>query len=148
VFDGMNMKIIAVGLIATFLLVASVLFFLPRFSYESELVVEGVYRNLNIGMEKRVVYEKLPSLLKSIDDDLVYFRSIEVNEPLSRELGVPEGMSIFVQTRLLSTEFDFFENSESWELFIDGNYGHSITLKFCNNSLCEIYRHEQRFELP
>lgn len=142
------MKIIAAGIIALFILIVSVLFYLPRLSFDSELVEEGSYRNLDIGMDKRMAYEKLPELIQEIDDDLVFFRSIEVNAPLARELGVPEGMSILVQTRLLSTEFELFENSESWELFIDGNYDHSITLKFCNNSLCEIYHHDQRFELP
>lgn len=144
----MTMKIIAAGIIALFILIVSVLFYLPRLSFDSELVEEGSYRNLDIGMDKRMAYEKLPELIQEIDDDLVFFRSIEVNAPLARELGVPEGMSILVQTRLLSTEFELFENSESWELFIDGNYDHSITLKFCNNSLCEIYHHDQRFELP
>lgn len=142
------MKIIVTGIAAISILIVSVLLYLPRLSFDSELVEKGSYRNLDIGMEKRLVYEKLPELIQEIDDDLVFFRSIEVNEPLSRELGVPEGMSIFVQTRLLATEFEFFENSESWELFIDGNYDHSITLKFCNDSLCEIYHHDQRFELP
>lgn len=144
----MNMKIIAAGVIATFLLIASVLFFLPRFSYESELVVEGAYRSLNIGMEKRTVYEKLPSLLKSIDDDLVYFRSIEVNEPLSQELGVSVGMSVFLQTRVLPTEFNAYENFDSWEIFFDGDHDHSITFKFCDGSLCRVYYHYQKFELP
>lgn len=142
------MKKVIIGITVLVAVLAILMVNLSDLSYESNLVKEGSYKGLNIGAKKQEAYEILSRLLKDIDDDRIFFISHEAGRDLSAILSITSGMRVLVQTRLLPTEYDFFKDLDAWEIYIDGDYGHSIKLTFCQELLCEVYYHKQRFELP
>ena len=76
------------------------------------------------------------------------FVEIKVDNVSSALLGTNADYTLLSQTLLHDVGFPYFNDKDEWNFYFNGTYFDSLSLKFCDDKLCEIYRHKKKFELP
>ena len=142
------MKIAGISLLIVILLLLCYPLYLWA-TYIDKTVTEGEEFGFVIGETKEEVYSKAASRLAKLNNKPAYFFiEIESDEENSALFGALPGSRIMVQTLLGPSGYSYLESQDEWKFYFGGAYWNSISLRFCDNSLCEIYRHRQYFELP
>lgn len=119
------------------------------FQFERATVTEGEYLGLTIGETKEVVYQKVgPAISRTRPADSRIFIEIEVTGKISNILGVQSGHHAMVETRLTIDGFENLKGSDQWKFYIGASYMNILTLRFCDDRLCEIRRMKKPFEFP
>jgi len=137
------------GLILVFMVIAASFFLYFRATYLNEVVTSGSGYGFTIGSSKDETYKKVPAaFFKLSGKDPRIFMEIEVDKGAEQLLGVKSGYRVMVETYLHNVGFQKFASQQQWEFYFEGLYRDSITLTFCGDNLCRIYRHRQYFELP
>jgi hypothetical protein len=117
-------------------------------TYIDETVSDGEAYGFQIGESKFDTYEKAGSVLSHIENSRGLYIQVKVTKESEELLATRIDYSLLVQTRLHDVGFGRFSELDRWEFYFDGSFFNSITLKFCENKLCEIHRHRKYFELP
>lgn len=118
-------------------------------TYIDETVTKGQSYGLLIGESKSKTYLKLPAALANVSGSTsIVFMEIEVNAVNAQLLASKPGQSIMVEALLNKVGYPAFKRKKQWDFYVNGSYFNRLTLKFCNERLCEIYRHRKNFELP
>ena len=115
-----------------------------------DVVTSGEAYGFSIGEDKLVVYQNLPANLNKIKPthtSKVYFE-VQSDARCSKLIGVEPGYRVLVEAILHKEGFYSFKPNEQWVFYIDGSYSDKISLTFCGDRLCEIYRHRKHFEFP
>lgn len=119
-------------------------------TYIDDVVTSGTAYGFNIGEDMLTVYKKMPASLlnlKQRPSSTVYFEArSDVN--CSKLIAVRPGYRVLVEAILHEEGFSSFKEQEQWEFYFDGSYFNKISLTFCGDKLCQIYRHRKYFELP
>lgn len=112
-------------------------------------VVDGDYHGLTIGDTKEVAFGKIGSAIEAIspNDSRVFF-IVEVDEPLSRAIGMDVGRHSMVQSSLNRHAYEVLRDSDLWTFYIGASYLDSLALQFCDERLCRVSRVRRPFELP
>ncbi len=119
-------------------------------TYIDDTVSDGSKYGFTIGDSKEKTYSKAIRNLYAMSSNgftAPYIR-INITKELEEVLATESGHKILAQTRLQEIGFAKFKNLDTWKFYIDGSNFNTLTLKFCANNLCEIYRHRKYFELP
>ena len=119
-------------------------------TYIDDTVVEGSAYGFQIGDSKLATYEKAIEALYDLSSTgyTAPYIDLKVSKELESSLSTRTDHTLLVQTLLHDVGYEKFSNLDTWEFYIDGSYFNAIKLKFCKESLCEIYRHRKYFELP
>lgn len=119
-------------------------------TYVDETIIEGSGYGFTIGDNKKDTYKKLRKLQHYVSDaEENIFLEITVDNSNSELFATKLGNKIFVETLLDTDDIksQFYDHSQ-WDFYFGGTYFNKLTLKFCKDKLCEIYRHRKNFELP
>lgn len=118
-------------------------------TYIDEVTTSGQAFGLVIGDSRRQTYEKLPGAFKVVSPkDPRIFMEVTSDSSIAHALAVGPGKHVMVQTYLDPVGFELLSSNNEWQFFVVGSYYDSLTLQFCDEKLCRIYRHRKRFELP
>jgi len=117
-------------------------------TYIDESTVQGSAYGFAIGETKEEVYKKAPSLLFKLSSNNMFFTMVKVDSGSQEILATRLDFPILTQTLLHEVGYERFKLKNTWEFYFEGSFSDSLRLKFCDEILCEIYRHRQYFELP
>ncbi|BCO32598.1 hypothetical protein TspCOW1_27010 [Thiohalobacter sp. COW1] len=119
-------------------------------TYIDETVVQGTAYGFEIGDSKSETYTKAKWVLLKLSDSGITppYIEVKVNNENEELLATKSEYDLLVQTLLHDVGYDRFIEKDVWRFYIDGSYFNSISLKFCQNKLCEIHRHRKYFEMP
>jgi len=119
------------------------------YTYIDETIMAGEAYGFEIGDDKLTTYKKAPMALANIKGhaSLVYY---EVKSDLASAelLGASPGYNVMVEATLHEIGYPIFKLRDRWDFYVDGSYFNVLSLKFCDERLCEIYRHRKNFEIP
>ena len=118
------------------------------FTYIDLLTEKGTAYALSIGMSKREAYDRMEEALRAVEGgDGAAFIELPA---ISADTGLPYGPKIAELLPFERSEGTFLALKESnqWDFYLKRNYRDNLRLTFCNERLCEIYRHRKYFELP
>lgn len=140
-------KIITFLLCSAFVFVISVIsiFYL---NYKEHIITTGEAFGFEIGTYKSEVYSQLYSNVVAEGQGYtdLYF-SLKVPAEIEHVVGVSKDKTILVQS-LFNPEYEnVFQGRDVWKIYIDADRSDSIRLTFCEDKLCEIYRHKRWFDL-
>lgn len=147
----------SIKFIATFLLSAVMLislmiasyFYCLWYTFIDETVISGQAYGFVIGDSKSETYIKARgSLAKLQGQATAIYIEIKSDANSARLLTAEPGYTLMIKALLHDVGYPAFESKNRWDFYIDGSYFNSLTLKFCDEKLCEIYRHRKYFELP
>ncbi|WP_339674173.1 hypothetical protein [Dasania marina] len=118
-------------------------------TYIDETTSSGSAYGLEIGSSKQDVYKSLSRILGQLKrSDESVFIEIKVTDDTARDLATNPDFNVMVEPQFHEIGFSTFEKKDTWTFYINTSYFNSLKLKFCNDKLCEIYRHRKYFELP
>ena len=118
-------------------------------TYLSEVTTSGEAYGLTIGDSKHQAYEKLPSAFRTLNPaDPRVFMEITAEGSTAQALAVEPGKHVMAQTHLDAVGFAALASSNDWQFYVGASYHDSLTLTFCDERLCRIYRQRKRVELP
>lgn len=118
-------------------------------TYISEPITSGYGYGFVIGDTKLETYKKVPQAFAELNpSDARIFIEIKVDNNAEKLLAITAGHQIVIETLLHEVGFSGFSARQQWEFYFKGSYRDSITLTFCGEKLCRIYRHRQYFEFP
>jgi hypothetical protein len=120
---------------------------IPNMSYASEEILEGDYYGISIGMNRAEAYYNLPKVLSELDSDNVQFSLVVVPGADALVLNLREGDQLLVQTRFSDSEYERFKGQEYWTVYLKGDYSQFLKVYFCDDKVCKIYFHTQKFEV-
>ncbi|WP_067583415.1 hypothetical protein [Endozoicomonas ascidiicola] len=141
-------KIIGTVVFAIILLIGGWIFFQWSI-YIDDTVTDGSAYGFSIGSSKETVYKQAPVLLSGMAISTnIFFTQIIVTDEMASDLGAPLGSQLLLQTRFHPSGFNHFKTKDVWIIFLEGGFNNFISFKFCNETLCEIKRHKQNFDLP
>lgn len=126
------------------------LFFYYWLTLIHETTTSGTAYGFTIGDDKHTTYSKAYKNLKKLSTsryNRIYI-SVVADESMASRIGVRVGDSFITQTRLDVVAYANFEKRDFWKFYLEEPFSNSLKLKFCDDKLCEIYRHRQYFELP
>lgn len=143
------MKKFILGVIFSFFVFLTLFFLYLASAYIDEKFTEGSAYGFSIGDSKEDVFsDSLGSLSSLSSGGGQVFISVKVDNQSSNLLNTSAGYTVMVQTLLNLEEKPSFYNEDSWEFYFEASYFDSLRLSFCDQKLCEIYRHKKMFELP
>lgn len=117
--------------------------------FERKVITQGAYLGLAIGDTKKDVYRQVSSALAELSpSDSRAFVEIEVDSAVAGILGMSSGRHAIVQHGLEPAGFEYFRKTDQWRFHIGASYMNLLTLKFCDDRLCQITRMKKPFELP
>jgi len=118
-------------------------------TYIDETVTTGHAYGFSIGDGKLETYKKFPEVLGKLNSHAssIYIE-IKVDAEHAELLATKPGYTMMVETLLHDVGYPAFQSKSRWDFYFDGSYFNSLTLKFCGETLCEIYRHRKYFEFP
>ena len=135
--------------VATVLLALLIYFFYLWYTYIDETVTSGEAYGFTIGDTKFDTYNKISGAISDLNyHPSSVFIEIEVNEDLSELLATDPGYKIMANTLLHEGGYNSFKGKDRWDFYFNRSYFNSLSLKFCEDKLCEIYRHRKFFEIP
>jgi hypothetical protein len=74
--------------------------------------------------------------------------SIKVTEETAELLATRPDYTILVPSFLHDVGYPRFATEDRWNFYFENSYFNVLSLKFCGEVLCEVYRHRKYFELP
>jgi hypothetical protein len=117
--------------------------------YINKTVSVGDAYGFTIGDSKIETYKKASGMLKNLSiNDSPIFIDVVVTDSSSLLLSTNSGFTVMAQTLLHESGFVNFKEKDKWSFYFHGTYFDSLSLKFCDERLCEIHRHRKRFEIP
>lgn len=118
-------------------------------SYVDDKITTGNGYGFSIGDSKLDTYKKASSMPIHLDlGNSPIFIETTIDENNTTSLATNVGYTVMVQTLLHEKGFSIFESKDKWNFYFNGTYFDSLSLKFCNEKLCEIYRHRKTYEFP
>ena len=135
--------------VSVVLLILITYFFFLWYTYIDETVTSGEAFGLNIGNTKLDTYSKIWGAISDLnyDPSSVYIE-IEVNADVSELLATDPGYKIMANTLLHEIGYESFKKEDRWDFYFNSSYFNSLSLRFCEDKLCEIHRHRKFFEIP
>ena len=118
-------------------------------TYIDETITSGQAYGFMIGDDKLTTYKKSPTSLAKLEkhNSVVYMKIISNSDTAGLLAAAPE-QTIMVEAVLHQVGYPRFKELNQWDFYIDGSYFNRLSLKFCDERLCEIYRHRKYFEGP
>lgn len=118
-------------------------------TYIDDTTTRGNAYGFKIGESKHETYKKLPGNLRVLEENggKVFFE-IKSTLQTSETLAVMPGFTVMVEAILHDIGFPYFKSQNAWRFYVSGSYFNTLELKFCDDKLCEIYRHRKYFEAP
>lgn len=117
--------------------------------YIDETITEGEAYGLTVGSTKLETYSNIRRAFQKIDpDNPRVFMLRRVSQETSAWALARPGRHLFVETPLEEGWYSELEHENVWEFYVGPSFYNSLTLTFCEDRLCEIYRHRKAFELP
>lgn len=118
------------------------------YTYIDETITSGEAYGFVIGENKLETYHKAPvNLAASKDHKSTVYIEIKSDPSCAKLLAVKPGHLLMVEAILHDVGYSAFESKNQWDFYFDGTYFDKLSLKFCDEKLCEIYRHRKKFEL-
>lgn len=118
-------------------------------TYIDHTVTTGDAYGFSIGDNKRQTYNKAPNaLLKLTGHASPIYIEIRVTPEISTILATKPDYDVLTQSYLHDVGYVDFLPKDRWVFYIDGSYFNKLSLRFCENRLCEIHRHRKYFEGP
>lgn len=116
------------------------------YTYINDTVTSGNAYGFTIGDSKPETYKKSYLALSKLSDNV--YIEIRVTPEASRLLATNSDHTILASSLLHDVGYPGFEKKNGWGFYFEASYFNSLTLRFCNERLCEIHRHRKSFELP
>lgn len=118
-------------------------------TYIDETITSGSMYGLTIGDSKKTVYQELQKAVRSIEGKPqdVYI-SIKVTDEAAELLATRPDYTMLVPSFLHDVGYPRFATEDHWSFYFENSFFNVLSLKFCGENLCEIYRHRKYFELP
>src|SRR5690606_36742846 len=102
-----------------------------------------------IGETKEQVYD---SAFKNLSDlsgrRIEIFIPVKISGDISSKIGVKQDFEVLAQTYLHDIGFEGFRGRDTWTFYLNASRLNVVKLSFCDDKLCEIYRHKKVLELP
>jgi len=119
------------------------------YTYIDETVITGQAYGFSIGDDKLTTYKNAAEVLPNLNGDSpsIYIE-IKVDVDQAELFATNPDYLVMVKTLLHDVGYPAFQLKDRWDFYFEGSYFNSLTLKFCDEKLCEIYRHRKYFELP
>lgn len=118
-------------------------------TYISDSVSEGSAYGFTIGETKRQVFDAAAGALRRANPgDSRIFIQQRVSGAAAASWGVSDGFNLMHETLLRESSFGILSKRDRWTFFFSASMNDTLSLKFCGEVLCNIYRHRQRFEIP
>lgn len=119
------------------------------YTYIDDTIKSGQGYGFSIGDGKDVTYKKASGALAKLKNynSLVYIE-IKSDAYISKQLAVDPGHTVMVEALLHDVGYSGFKMKNQWDFYFNGSYFNKLSLKFCDEKLCEIYRHRKYFEFP
>lgn len=141
-------KIFACSAVAAALLITAYMGYL-WFTYIDETVTFGHAYGFSIGDDKLTAYKKAPEALADLEGHgSTAYIEVKADVVSAKLLAVRPNYTLMVEAILHDVGYPMFKEKNQWNFYINGSYFNMLSLKFCGDSLCEIYRHRKYFELP
>jgi len=107
----------------------------------------GSAYGLTIGDSKQKVYNNLSIPFKNITKprDKIFIQ-IKSTKEMAVELATDANFDVMIEPLFHEAGFESFKLDDNWEFYINGSFFNVLRLKFCDEKLCEIYRHRKYFE--
>lgn len=119
------------------------------YTYIDETVISGQAYGFVIGDDKLTTYKKaLGALAKLKHHSSSVYIEIKSDADCAKLLAAEPGYTLMVKALLHDVGYPVFKSKNQWDFYFDGSYFNTLSLKFCDEKLCEIYRHRKYFELP
>ena len=117
-------------------------------TYQSIEATSGQMYGLAIGDTKHQAYEKIPEAFRRMapSADRIYIH-VQADDYSARTLAAAPGANVFVETPLDPVGYASFASQDLWVFYVEPSFWNSLTLTFCEQKLCRIYRHRQAFEV-
>lgn len=118
-------------------------------TYISDDVTVGDAYGFSIGDSKQEAYEKVRRAIAEIHpEDRRVFIEVKVSNEAAEFLATNPDYPVMVEIYLHDIGFERFASMDRWEFYLSAKRFDSLTLTFCDDRLCSIYRHRKNFELP
>jgi len=141
-------KLIKYLLIIILLIIATSVGYL-WLTYIDDTITSGQAYGFTIGDDKETTYEKAPralSMLKGYNS--IVYMEIKSDVDSAELLAAESNHTVMVEALLHDVGYPAFRIKAQWDFYIDGSYFNKLSLIFCDEKLCEIYRHRKYFEFP
>lgn len=147
-----TIKLIAVFFICVvigFMIMITTYVFYLWYTYIDKTITSGQAYGFVIGDDKFMTYENTPGNLAKLKGrtSTVYIE-IKSDVDSAKLLAVKPNHLVMVEALLHDVGYPVFKSKNQWDFYIDGSYFNKLSLRFCDEKLCEIYRHRKYFELP
>jgi hypothetical protein len=137
---------------STILVILTIILIYPAYlwvTYIDESITDGTAYGFKIGTDKETVYKSLPLLLNKLKGNQEsVFIQIKSTDEFAQALATKPDFDVMIEPLFHDVKYALFTKNETWSFYINASFFNSITLKFCENKLCEIRRHRKYFELP
>lgn len=118
-------------------------------TYIDESVSEGSAYGFSIGQTKREAFGAASGALRQANPgDTRIFVQDKVSGETASALGVPDGFVLMHETLLHESSYESFSERDRWTFFFSASFRDTLSVKFCGDAICKIYRHRQHFEIP
>ena len=118
-------------------------------TYIDEITSSGSMYGLTIGDSKETVYAELYRALESIEGrPREVYISVKVTSEAAELLATRPDYKILVPSYLHDVGYPKFAKMDRWDFYFENSLFNRLSLKFCEDKLCEIYRHRKYFEVP
>lgn len=130
------------------IMIAAYAFYL-WYTYIDETITHGQAYGFVIGDDKLGTYKKAPiSLGRLKNHSSSIYIEVKSDSDCAKLLAVKPDYVVMVEALLHDVGYSVFESKNQWDFYINGSYFNKLSLKFCDEKLCEIYRHRKYFEIP
>jgi hypothetical protein len=126
-------------------LAAFCLFYL---TYLDESIVEGDAYGFVIGDSKYESYNKAKNSIGNIPifGETEVFIYLNVDKKVAQAFDIELGRNRLIKVDFNDQEFKKIQVMDYWGFYFGESFNSSISLKFCDEKLCKIYRHRQYYE--
>lgn len=117
-------------------------------TYIDETITSGQAYGFVIGDDKLATYKKAPGALAKLKNHTsTVYMEIKSDADSAKLLAAKPGHTVMVEALLHDVGYPVFKLNNQWDFYFNGSYFNTLSLKFCDEKLCEIYRHRKYFEL-
>lgn len=125
------------------LLIASYFFYLWR-TYIDDKVIYGEAYGFTIGDNKIETYKKINNPFMGEKN---IFIQVKVDKNNAEFLATNPNYTIMIEPMFHEVGYPLFMDKNEWNLYFNASFFNTLSLKFCDEKLCEIYRHRKMFEI-
>ncbi len=124
-----------------FILIIAGFFIFLWISSIDENITTGEYYGFKIGFTKNETYK----FLLASSGSMKLESRVELSNDELKRIKNP----LIINSNFTNEEYHLFENKDEWDLFVESPFFFdSISLTFCDERLCKIWRRRDFLELP